>query len=180
MAVACRSTHAWHFQAHSLYGDLDVKNKTRHEHHFLSLPVPRSVMGKPSARRRSSPDGGLAERNKNKTRPRRSPLRLAVIVKSSRHILIFGGSQRIQTMMQIYASAARLRSSRCPILITARKPLECASNPLPRIVFGKSSLTSAGSPKLAFSVSPIAGSLFAVAYAADLNWKPSGTKPVLT
>jgi hypothetical protein len=40
---------------------------------FLSLSVPRSVMGKPSARRRSSPDGGLAERNKNRTYPEAEP-----------------------------------------------------------------------------------------------------------
>jgi hypothetical protein len=60
------------------------------------------------------------------------------------------------------------------------KAMEHREQPLPRIVLGKSSLTSAGSPKLVFSVSPIACPVFAVAYAADLNWKPSGTKPVFT
>ena len=36
---------------------------------------------------------------------------MAAIFRSSRHILIFGGFNRIRTMMQIFASVAKLRSS---------------------------------------------------------------------
>ena len=36
------------------------------------------------------------------------------------------------------------------------------------------------SPKLGFRFLPIECPFLLVAYAADLNWKPSGTKPVFT
>ena len=57
-----------------------------------------------------------------------SPLRLAMIFRSSRHILVCGGSCRILTMMQLYASAARLRSSGSPFFASAWKPRGSASD----------------------------------------------------
>jgi len=69
---------------------------------------------------------------------------------------------------------------RLPNLFPGTKAIGGREQPLPRIVLGRSSLTSAGLPKLEISLSPIACAVFAVTYAADLNWKPSGTKPVFT
>ena len=69
---------------------------------------------------------------------------------------------------------------RLPNLFLGMIAMHKREQPLPRIVLGRSSLSSAVSPKLEFSLSPIACVVFAIAYAADLNWKPSGTKPVFT
>src|ERR1019366_39353 len=52
-----------------------------------------------------------------------------------RHILIYGGSDRIRTMMQLCASNARLRSSG-PILCVGIQAMGKYGIPLPRIVFG--------------------------------------------
>ena len=75
--------------------------------------------------RRRRPDRWLA---RNVYDTRWSPLRLPMIFRSSRHILVCGGSCRILTMMQIYASAARLRSSGSPFFASAWKPRGSASD----------------------------------------------------
>jgi hypothetical protein len=69
---------------------------------------------------------------------------------------------------------------RLPNLFLGMMAMHKREQPLPRIVLGRSSLSSAGSPKFEFSLSPIECVVFAIPYAADLNWKPSGTKPVFT
>ena len=84
-----------------------------------------------------------------------------------------------RTMMQLYASVAKLRSSGSPFFSPAWKPLGGCERPLPRIVHGGSSLKSAGTPKLAAFISPI-GWDCTISYAAGLSLKPPGTTPVLT
>ena len=106
-----------------------------------------------------------------------SPLRLAMIFRSSCHILVCGGSYRILTMMQLYASAARLRSSGGPFFFPACKPRGLCERPLPRIVHGGSPLIAAIRQILILLFARFGSASF---YAADLNSKPSGTTPVLT
>jgi hypothetical protein len=53
-----------------------------------------------------------------------------------------------RTMMQLYASVAKLRSSGSPFSGPAWKPWGRREPPLPRIVHGGSALKSAGTPKL--------------------------------
>jgi hypothetical protein len=127
------------------------RDKTRRKHLFL-LP-PEGALG--GARAPGRPD---RERGYD---TRRSPLRLAAIVKSSHHVLVFGGS-KIQTMM--HNTHQQPGSEAAAAQTVARHESHGAPRATAtRIVLGKSSLTSAGSPKLAFSVSPIACSVFAVA-----------------
>jgi hypothetical protein len=56
----------------------------------------------------------------------------SVIVATSLHAV--DPQQWIQTMMQIYASAARLRST-VPILVSGIKAIGCGERPLTRVVF---------------------------------------------
>ena len=56
-----------------------------------------------------------------------SPLRLAVIFRSSRHILVCGGSCRILTMMQIRIGSEAPKQ-RYPFFASALKPRGSASN----------------------------------------------------
>ena len=72
------------------------RDKTCRKHLFL-LP-PRGGHGRLGGR-------GGQSRQEREYDTRRSPLGLAVIVKSSRHILVFGGSKWIQTMMHIRISS---------------------------------------------------------------------------
>src|SRR5260370_33227479 len=74
---------------------------------------------------------------------RRSPLYLAVIFRSSRHILVCGESCRIPTMMQIYASVARLRSSGAHSYCRHESHADLRA-PLPRIAFGDRHLKASG------------------------------------
>ena len=125
--------------------------------------------------RRRRPDRWACVRNVYDTRW--SPLRLAMIIRSSCHILVCGGSYRILTMMQLYASAARLRSSGGPFFFPACKPRGLCERPLPRIVHGGSPLIAAIRQILILLFARFGSASF---YAADLNSKPSGTTPVLT
>ena len=84
---------------------------------------------------------------------------------------------RILTMMQLYASAARLRSSGGPFFFPACKPRVLCERPLPRIVHGGSPLIAAIRQILILLFARFGSASF---YAADLNSKPSGTTPVLT
>jgi hypothetical protein len=95
------------------------------------------------------------------------------------HTLVFGWNLQIQTMMQIYASAAKLRSSGAHSLIRHEAMFD-REQPLPRIVVGASSLSSARAPSGGTIVTRSSASGPPIAYPAGLSLKPFGTKPVFT
>ena len=74
-------------------------------------------------------------------------------------------------MMQIYASAASAPKQRVPNLLFGMRAMDW----MQLVAFKRLS------PKLGFRFTPFYWMrLLLLAYAADLNWKPLGTKPVFT
>jgi hypothetical protein len=109
---------------------------------------------------------------------RRSPLPLAV--RSTRHILVCGGPNNgIQTMMQLYASVARLRSSGAHSSCRHESHGASASNRYLGSFLTDWSLKAPLRQNLMFSFLLLLVDS-AVAYATGLNSKPSGTRPVFT
>jgi len=83
-----------------------------------------------------------------------------------------------RTMMQLYASVAKLRSSGSPFFYSA-EAIVGDERPLPRIVYGDRR-SKAPARRNLLLCSPLVGSDGAISYAAGLSLKPSGTTPVLT
>jgi hypothetical protein len=132
-----------------LYGTFDVKAVlvsffVRPMDRFFALTgditLPRAgavkagrVGGHPKGRGLDSVEHGSILQAVGARSPRTIRGEPAVGRNQSRRKLVFGGSKRILTMMQSFASAARLRAVG-PFSSSALKPFQMSGSPPPRIV----------------------------------------------
>jgi len=146
---------------------------------LLFFSCSHETIYRPDADRRSRVQvTGLAKHNDNITRHEAEPaFSVAIIVATSLYTVDPRADPNHDADIRIGSEAPK---QRLPNLFLGMIAMHKREQPLPRIVLGRSSPSSAVSPKFEFSLSPIACVVFAIPYAADLNWKPSGTKPVFT